>query len=222
LLEQPGEERRGLGGLLPQSTLGLIVLGTAGALALALLAALALSSLIGSDGETPEFRGTTLNGAPAPDFTLTDQSGRKVSLSDFRGKTVLLSFMFTQCPDVCPLMANKVATVLNQLGADAADVQFLMVSIDPPNDTPANIDAFLAQHGLAGSGALYLNGDEAALQATYRAYGIGMDHAGTHGGVSSISHTDAVYVIDSKGRSRVLARSDFREEDLLADVRSLD
>ena len=222
MLEQPGDERRGIGGLLPQSTFGLIVLGTAGALAMALLAAFALSSLIDRGKDPPEYRGTTLNGAPAPDFTLTDQDGRQVSLSDFRGKTVLLSFMFTQCQDVCPLMANKVASVLGQLGPDAAGVQFLIVSIDPPNDTPANIEAFLAQHDLGGRGALYLNGDEGALQATYGAYGIGTDNAGTHGGVSSISHTDAVYVIDGEGRSRVLARSDFREEDLLADIRALD
>jgi protein SCO1/2 len=220
-LEQPSSARRNLLSLLPQSTAGLIILGTAGALALALLVALAVAQFADEDEVAEPLAGTRLNGAPAPDFTLIDQRGQTVSLSDFRGQTVLLSFMFTQCPDVCPLMAGKVATVLDEMGDDAEGVQFLMVSLDPANDTPANIEQFLANHGLSDSTALFLNGDDATLEATYAAYGIGSNHAGTHVSDSSISHTDAVYVIDGEGRSRLLLRSDFREEALVSELRAI-
>src|SRR6185312_7662043 len=70
-------------------------------------------------------RGTDLDGVPAPGFTLTDQCGKQVSLSPFKGKPVVVTFMYTHCPDVCPLIAEKLRTVMQGLGSDAQKVAIL-------------------------------------------------------------------------------------------------
>ena len=73
---------------------------------------------------------------PTPDFTLTDQSGQKVSMADQRGKLVLLTFLYTNCPDVCPLITQNLNQALQMLGAKRDDVRVLAVSVDPEGDTP--------------------------------------------------------------------------------------
>src|SRR5256885_12090797 len=80
-------------------------------------------------------QGTDLGGAPAPNFRLTDQSGQLVSLSQFKGKPVVLTFLYTHCPDQCPLTAEKLHAVMQSLGSDAQRVSVLAVSTDPKGDT---------------------------------------------------------------------------------------
>src|SRR5262245_44472106 len=80
---------------------------------------------------------------PAADFTLTAHTGARVSLSDFRGKLVLLYFGYTFCPGICPTTLGNVAQVLQRLGARAHQVQLLMVSVDPERDTPDKLAAYV-------------------------------------------------------------------------------
>ena len=80
--------------------------------------------------------------AATPQFALRDSAGRLTRLSEFSGKAVLLTFIYTHCPDTCPLIVANLHNALVQLGPRAADVQIIAVSVDPKGDTPATVRAF--------------------------------------------------------------------------------
>jgi protein SCO1/2 len=164
---------------------------------------------------TVRLSGTELGGKEAPDFTLTDGlTGETVTLSSLRGNVVALAFLFTRCPDVCPLTAAQFRAAQRQLGADAARVRFVAVSVDPDGDTPAAVRAFSDARDLKDW--RYLIGPRATLQAVWASYGVGaFDQSGT------VSHNDAIYVIDAKGRERELLHSDVALADLVADLRAV-
>src|SRR5216110_852216 len=74
----------------------------------------------------------------APDFTLTDgPTGQVITLSSLKGQVVLLTFLYTRCPDACPLTAETIRSARDTLGDSAKDVMFVAVSVDPQGDTPA-------------------------------------------------------------------------------------
>src|SRR5258708_13213881 len=93
-------------------------------------------------------QGTDLDSVPAPDFHLKDQSGKPISLADFKGKPVVLTFLYTHCPDVCPLTADKLHTAMQSLGKNAGSVTVLAVSMDPKGDTAAAAQNFNSVHKL--------------------------------------------------------------------------
>lgn len=70
------------------------------------------------------------------DFSLIDQHGKRVGLTQYRGKVVLIAFGFTHCPDVCPTTMVKMGTVLKKLGKDADSARMMFISVDPERDTP--------------------------------------------------------------------------------------
>src|SRR5689334_995495 len=112
------------------------------------LAALAVLGLACS--KPPPLAGTDLGATPAPDFALADQNGETVQLAALRGRPVVLTFLFTQCPDVCPLTADKLRKTADLLGPSADQVAFVAVSTDPPHDDAAAAKAFVEQHRLTG------------------------------------------------------------------------
>src|SRR5206468_980554 len=125
--------------------LSLLLLACLVVLVLALLAArqsVAVPGSATSSAHQSNLRGTDLGGTPAPDFRLTDQFGKQVSLSQFRGKPMVLTFLFTHCPNVCPLTADKLHTTMLDLGSDAQRVAVLAVTTDPKRDTLASALAF--------------------------------------------------------------------------------
>jgi len=189
-----------------------------GARSVAALALLAI--LLASCAPAPvRLSGTELGGGAAPDFTLSDAlTGEAVTFSSLRGNVVAMAFLYTHCPDVCPLTAAQFRAAQTQLGADAARVRFVAVSVDPEGDTPAAVKAFSAAHDLKENWR-YLIGPRAALAAVWSSYGIGA-FADAMGG-ASVSHNDAIYLIDTQGREREIVHSDVALKDFVADVRSL-
>lgn len=164
----------------------------------------------------PKLAGTELGATDAPDFTLTDGvSGRPVTLSAQRGQVVALTFLYTNCPDVCPLTATRFKAAQAELQSDASRVTFIAVSVDPDRDTPAAVQVFSAAHGL-GSNWFYLVGARAQLAPVWVAYGIGVQVGST-----TVTHNDAVYLIDRSGRERVLLHSEDLAADLTNDLRAL-
>src|SRR3989442_6409693 len=88
----------------------------------------------------------------APNFALTDGStGETVQLASLSGRVVLLTFMYTQCVDTCPLTAETIRNAHDKLGDAAKDVDFIAVSVDPVGDTPATTRQFVQDHRLAGT-----------------------------------------------------------------------
>jgi protein SCO1/2 len=157
--------------------------------------------------------GDPLPSAFAPDFTLTDgPTGQAVTLSSFAGQVVLLTFLYTTCPDVCPLTAETIRAASEQLGAKAQSVAFIAVSVDPRGDTPASTRRFIADHGL-GSSFRYLIGPQAALARVWQAYGIAQATSG-----SGVLHSDAIYLIDKHARGRLVVHSNVAPADLAMDL----
>ena len=109
--------------------------------------------------------------AATPQFALKDSTGKLVRLSQFRGKAVLLTFIYDHCPDVCPLIVSNLHNALLKLGSAAKKLQIIAVSVDPKGDTPATVKAFLAEHEMTGR-MEYLIGSFKELAPVWRAYGV--------------------------------------------------
>ncbi|MEM4296862.1 MAG: SCO family protein [Nitrososphaerota archaeon] len=87
------------------------------------------------------------SGVPLPDFTLTDQHGRRFSLSESRGKVVLLFFGYTNCPDVCPMVLSKYGELEGRLGSRVGDVVMLLVTTDPARDDASTLREYVSRYG---------------------------------------------------------------------------
>lgn len=158
-------------------------------------------------------------GRSAPDFALTDQEGRRVSLSDFRGRLVLLNFIYTRCTDVCPLTTATLTRVQRGLikkGWWARDVVFLTITTDPAHDTAAVLRTYARRYRADARGWHFLTGDEGTLRAVYRRYGIRVQPAG-----SMQVHDLPTFVIDRRGVVLGAYPLGFEADDVLSDLAHL-
>lgn len=130
---------------------------------------------------------------PAPDFTLTNQDGHAVSLSQYQGKYVLLYFGYTNCTNECPATMAMLKQARLQLGTSADQVQVLLVTTDPARDTPPAVGTFLARFDPSFIGA---TGTQAQLQPVWAAYGVTVLSGGE-------THSSYVYLIDKQGDLRL-------------------
>lgn len=150
----------------------------------------------------------------APDFALRDSTGKLVRLSQFRGKAILLTFIYDHCPDVCPLIVANLHNALVKLGSRAADVQIVAVSVDPRGDTPQTVKAFLAAHEMTGR-MEYLIGSYKQLAAVWSKYGI---EAQGSPDSREVSHTALVYGITGTGAMLTLYPSNLQPAWIVHDV----
>jgi len=141
-------------------------------------------------------QGSDLGGIAAPNFTLTDQNGTQVSLTQFRGRPVIVTFLYTHCPDQCPLTAERLHTALTNLGGDAAKVGVIAVSTDPKGDTADAAQKFTLQHNMQNYWH-YLVGTQEILSPVWASYNVY-----AQGQQQSVDHTLAIYLIDKQGRQR--------------------
>jgi cytochrome oxidase Cu insertion factor (SCO1/SenC/PrrC family) len=130
----------------------------------------------------------------APGFTLTDQFGKRVSLSSFRGKVVVLSFNDPECTTICPLTTTALLHAKELLGPAASRVELLGVGANPNATQVKWVRAYSKAHGMTHKWH-FLTGSLAQLKQVWRSYGIA---AAVIGG--AIDHTPATYVIDAQGR----------------------
>ena len=202
-----------------------------GLLLVVLLAALAASACGGTghshehgtagsltvSGGTGRFAGGELNPPkPAPDFTLTDRSGKQVSMADQRGKLVLLTFLYTNCPDVCPLITQNLNQALEMLGAERDEVRVLAVSVDPEGDTPKSVDEYAKAHHLLPE-FRYLIGSRQELTEVWKDY----DVAAVASDPELVDHTAYTMLVDQAGEGRVVYDSKVKAKDVVYDVRLL-
>ena len=187
-----------------------------------LLAAAALAAFAAqaaSPSTAPPFDGPTIaNPRLTPDFALRDQHGRLIRLSRLRGKVVLLTFLYTHCPDVCPLTASRLNAALRLLGPAAGRVRVVAVSVDPRGDTHRSVSAFIRAHRLLPE-FHYLTGSRSTLMPIWREYGVRT--ALTVRGKTVVSHTLYTLLLDRSGRARVLYDSTAPPTSITHDVRLL-
>ena len=165
-----------------------------------------------------QFVGPTLeHPSTPPSFRLTDQQGRQVRLAALRGKVVLLTFLYTHCPDVCPLTAGNLNTMLRRLGQRRDDVEVLAVSVDPAGDTPAAVRSFVRRHRLLPQ-FHYLTGSQRVLAGIWRAYHV---TAVRNGKDELVDHTLYTLLVDRGGTARVLFDAQAGPDAITHDVRQL-
>jgi protein SCO1/2 len=207
----------------PWALLGLAaLLAGASALALALPGGSSRSALPGGARESAPgsgFFGTlALPARAAPAIDLHDDRGRRVTLASYRGKAVLVTFLYTHCPDVCPLIASNLGVALNQLGPRASDAQLIAISVDPRGDTPAAVARFLAAHRLAGR-MQYLLGSPSQLARVWAAWSVGSTRQ--LGQPDRVAHSALVYGITARGILETLYPASFDPSQIVHDVPKL-
>lgn len=168
---------------------------------------------------------------PLPDVSLVDQDGRPFDLTQTRGKVVLLSPIYTHCPDICPLTTSKVKQIQERLKAAglSGEVQLLSVSMDPQRDTARVLKAFAANYGADLSNWAFLTGPEDQTNLLIKDLGMYVERVyfvdGTEvpqaqlpnprpGTPYLVNHSDRMFLADRQGRVRALppgSRSDVDE-----------
>ena len=138
--------------------------------------------------------------AATPQFALRDSLGRLVRLSQFRGKAVVLTFIYDHCPDTCPLIVANLHNALLRLGSAASKLQIIAVSVDPEGDTPKTVNAFLAAHEMTGR-MEYLIGTFRELAPVWRAYGVQVQGSPA---TREVGHSAFLYGITGHGSVLVL------------------
>ena len=155
---------------------------------------------------------------PAFDFRLTASDGRVHSLSDYRGRVVVLYFGFTRCPEACPLELYTLSQVMRQLGADRTRVQVLMVTLDPGRDTPALLRSYVTAFDPSFIG---MTGTAGEINRAAAGYAVVSRRIPLAGGDYTLEHSAAVYIIDPRGRQRLIGDSQTSVGDLAHDLRQL-
>lgn len=164
-----------------------------------------------------EFSGIVMQSPdPMNNFTLTTHAGEPFDLRDTRGKTVVLYFGYTFCPDVCPATLVEITKAKELLGRDGEDLEVLMVTVDPERDTPEKLQEYLAYFdasfvGLTGT-------EEEILQAT-TPFGVYYEkQAGTAASGYLVDHTASVIVLDDEGYMRLVFPFGVTGEEMAADL----
>jgi len=163
------------------------------------------------------FHGTLMQSpAEAHDFTLISHTGQPVSLSDFRGKVVMLYFGYTFCPDVCPTTLSEAARAMELLGEEADEVQLMMISVDPERDTPASLADYVAHFDPAFLG---LTGTPEQIAEIATLYGIFYEkNEGSAATGYLIDHTATITVIDQDGHVKLIFPFGTPAQDLAEDL----
>jgi protein SCO1/2 len=150
-------------------------------------------------------------GAIAPEFVLRDQDGGRATMEEYRGRPVVVTFVYSTCEDTCPALVDQVRGALDDTGLD---VPLLAVSVDPANDTEARARRFLNERRMTGR-ARFLLGSEAELRPVWKGYGVQPQ-------TDDLEHSANVVLVDAEGRQRVgFPHGDLTPEALAHDLQRL-
>jgi protein SCO1/2 len=188
---------------------------------LAVLLTSAMIALAGCNGQTekPVFKLNDVTGASfGKSLELTDHNGQRRTLADFKGKVITLFFGFTHCPDVCPTTLNEMAVVMKELGADAARVQVLFVSVDPERDTAEVLKNYVP---LFNPSFLGLTGSADEVARAAKEFKIFYQKQKLQGGAYTMDHSAGTYILDTEGRLKLFAKNGVAPPALLQDLRQL-
>jgi protein SCO1 len=151
---------------------------------------------------------------PAPDFSLQGSDGQELRIGRFRGKVVLLAFGYSSCTAVCPVTLATFAAARRKLGAAAADVQVIYVTVDPQRDVPGRLRRFLGTFDATFIGG---TGTEAQLAAVREAYGVSAKKI-PYEESYTYAHSSFTYLIDRRGRIRALMPYGHSPDDYVNDL----
>jgi protein SCO1/2 len=156
---------------------------------------------------------------PEPALKLNNYLGDPVDLSSFRGKAVLVTFLYTNCPDVCPLITANLHVAQKLMGpAEASKVRIVAVSVDPRGDTRKTVAAFLARHEMTGN-MKYLIGSAHELGQVWKAWNVGSERDAQQ--PQLVNHSGLVYGISASGKVTTIYSANFKPSEIVHDVPAL-
>ncbi len=174
----------------PRVAIALMFVGVA---ALGAIVLAAVGSRDEASAGPKRFEGSTLpSGLKAPEFTLTDEEGRRVRMSDFRGRPAVVTFLYTNCEDTCPGQAQVIKGAFAELGRDLPAVA---VAVDPPRDTPASARRFLSEQRMRRRLRFAL-GERSDLRPVWDGFSVQPQR-------ENLEHTGRLVLVDAQGRQRV-------------------
>lgn len=153
---------------------------------------------------------------PEPPLVLRNYNGALVDIARYRGKAVLVTFLYTKCPDVCPIIASNLGVALGLMGrARASRVQVIAVSVDPRGDGRGAVEAFLRRRGVAGR-MLYLVGSGRELARVWKAWGVGSERDAQQ--PQLVNHSGLVYGVSASGKITTLYAANFTPQEIVHDA----
>ncbi|WP_199220167.1 SCO family protein [Limnohabitans sp. Rim8] len=185
-----------------------------------LLSALAVFAVVACSPDKPNFNAIDITGADyAKGFTLTDHNDQSRSLSDFKGKVVVLFFGYTQCPDVCPTSMVELAEVKRLMGADGDKLQGVFVTVDPARDTAELLKAYMANFDPTFVAFIPTPEQLAVVAKDYKIYYKKVD--GKTPTSYTMDHSAGSYVYDTQGNLRLYSRYGVGPQVLAQDIQTL-
>ncbi len=157
--------------------------------------------------------------ARAADFTLTAHDGKSFRLSEQTGKSVVLFFGYTSCPDVCPTTLYNFKKIRAQLTHQADQTRFVFITVDPERDTRERLGAYVTNFDPSFVG---LTGTMNELEVVWKNYGV--YRAKREGGTALgylVDHSSRIYLVDPRGNLRVTYTDDTLADDIARDIRHL-
>jgi protein SCO1/2 len=196
-----------------------------GAVLLAALLAALLSACGGSGGanltgttSAPKFEGAVATDPkPPPGLPLRNYNGQALDPSNLRGKAVLVLFIYTHCPDICPLMVSHLHAAQDELGPRAKQLRIIAVSVDPRGDTPKTVAAFLNAHQMTGR-MDYLIGSRPQLERVWHDWNIVSRNDPKAGNPDFVEHSAEIYGISGSGKITTLYAANFKPAQIVHDV----
>jgi protein SCO1/2 len=151
-----------------------------------------------------------------PPLSLKNYLGQRVNIDSYKGKVLLVTFLYTNCPDVCPLITSNLRVAQNLMGKKlASKAQIIAVSVDPTGDTPKAVSRFLARHEMTGR-MQYLIGSAHELAQVWKAWGVGSEKDAKQ--PQFVNHSGLIYGITGSGKRLTIYASNFQPSEIAHDV----
>jgi protein SCO1 len=167
----------------------------------------------------PGFAGAKANPPkPVPPLQLDNYLGQPVNIADYRGKAVVVTFIYDHCPDICPLIVSNLRAAQNQMSASEQEqMQIIAVSVDPKGDTPKTVEAFLKDHQMTGR-MQYLIGSRPQLEQVWHNWNIVSKSDPSRKNPDAVEHSALIYGISGSGKITTLYPSNFKPDEIVHDV----
>jgi len=196
-----------------------VIVALAGAVALLTIGQTSTQPGAGSGHgvKSASYDGSPLTPAkPTPPLSLRNYLGEVVNINQYRGRAVLVTFLYTHCPDVCPIITSNLRVAQNLMGAAvAAKAQVIAVSVDPRGDTPKAVAAFLARHEMTGR-MKYLIGSAQQLGQVWKAWGVGSERDVQQ--PELVNHSGLIYGVSASGKMTTIYPANFLPAEIGHDV----
>jgi protein SCO1 len=168
--------------------------------------------------EDPTFAGAAANPPkPAPPLALNNYLGQPVNITDYRGKAVFVTFIYVNCPDICPIIVSNMRAAQEELGPEANNAEFIAVSVDPENDTPAAVAKFLKARQMTGR-MEYLVGSRPELERVWEQWNVVSRNDPRRDDPDYVEHSAMVYGISGSGKITTLYPGNFKASQIVHDA----